>query len=474
MIKFGTDGWRGIIADDFTISNVKLVAQAHAQHLKVQTSPRVVIGYDTRFAGRLFAQTVARVMAANGVEVFLCDEAVPTPVLSHAVKHLSATGGVMITASHNPSAYNGYKIKGSYGGTATPNIITAIEYELANLEQTPEFHQHKHQIQSLNPSPAYFQSLCQILDLEKIGQFKGTIIHDAMGGAGAGYLERFLQYAKLAISFQGIRNIADPMFYGINPEPIPANLVLLEQHMRSQPPANFAVITDGDADRVGVMLPNGVFFNSHQIFAVLLDHLHQKGLRGQVIKTVSGSQLIDALAKNRNLELLETPIGFKYITDAMLSRSVLIGGEESGGFGVQGHLPERDGILNALLLLEACATRDQTLGEIFAQLETETGLKHAYDRIDLHLTSPITRAELKARLKTLKVIADLEIIKFDYTDGVKIFLTNYAWILFRPSGTEPMLRIYSEAQDLLTVQQILAFGRVFFTDQQQNQGVLHE
>ncbi|MEY4531319.1 MAG: hypothetical protein RLZZ156_2040 [Deinococcota bacterium] len=469
-IKFGTDGWRALIAQDFTTAHVALVAQAHAQYLKKQASPRVVIGYDTRFAGRLFALTVAQVMAANGLEVFLCQDFVPTPVLSHAVVTQAASGGVMLTASHNPAAYNGYKVKGAYGGSATPSIVAAIEHELTQLEPTPDFDPKRHPIQTLEPSQAYFASLTKLLDLETLRQFTGTLFHDAMGGAGCGYLEAFMQFANLPIRVENIRGIPDPMFYGVNPEPIPQNLSALMQRMTNEPASSVATITDGDADRVGAVLPGGAFFSSHQIFCVLLDHLYQKGLRGRVIKTVSTTQLIEPLSKNRGLEVLETPVGFKYITDAMLEGKVLIGGEESGGLGVIGHIPERDGLLNSLLLLEAVATQNKGLAEIFANLETEAGIKHHYDRVDLHLSSTISRTELETKLEAHHNFAGYQILKRSNKDGIKLHLENHTWVLFRPSGTEPVLRLYCEAPDKELVTQILETAVRIFTNNSGTQG----
>lgn len=467
VIKFGTDGWRALIAQDFTTANVALVAQAHAQYLKKQSlkkqnNPRVVIGYDTRFAGRMFAETAARVMAANGIEVFLTNNFVPTPVLSHAVKHLNAGGGVMITASHNPAGYNGYKIKGDYGGSATPAIVLAIEAELEQLEPTPAFDPALHSIQNLEPDAAYFADIAKLLDLDVLRGFTGTLFHDAMGGAGAGYLGRFVQFADLKLKVINVRGVADPMFYGVNPEPIVQNLEVLMQLMRSEPNLSVATVTDGDADRVGAVLPGGGYFSSHQIFCVLLDHLYRKGLRGRVVKTVSTTQMIDRMAAGRGLEVLETPIGFKYITDAMLEGNVLMGGEESGGLGVQGHIPERDGLLNSLLLLEAVAASGKGLNEIFADLERESDTLHAYDRVDLKLTQPISKADLDHKLEGLKEFAGHKIQSRSSKDGVKLSLDDNAWVLFRASGTEPVLRLYSEALNAGVVAGILKEAQGLF------------
>lgn len=467
-IRFGTDGWRALIADQFTTANVARVAQAHAQYLLSSGTPSVVIGYDTRFAGRMFAETVAKVMTANGLEVHLTKTFVPTPVLSHAVKHLGAGGGVMLTASHNPAGYNGYKIKGAYGGSATPTIVKEIEMHLEQWQPIPSFYPSQHRIHDLEPTDAYFASIAGLLDLETLRGFSGTLVHDAMGGAGAGYLERFARYAELPVKVVNVRGVPDPMFYGVNPEPVAQNLEPLVAFMRDQHALTVATITDGDADRVGAMLGGGTVFNSHQIFCVLLEHLYRKGLRGSVVKTFSTTQMIDALARNRNLELLETPIGFKYITDAMLTGDVLIGGEESGGIGVKGHIPERDGILNSLLLLEAVASSGQPLGELFQQLELETNISHAYDRIDQHLAQPISTSDLKQRLEGITTLAGQRVQSISDKDGVKLTLEGNAWVLFRASGTEPVLRLYCEAPDMVLVKQSLAAAQILFTNRSAN------
>jgi phosphomannomutase len=464
-IRFGTDGWRALIAQDFTTQNVARVAQAHAQYfLRSQSQPRVVISYDTRFAGRLFAETAAQVMAANGLEVFLTRDFAPTPVLSHAVKYLGASGGVMISASHNPPGYNGYKLKGAYGGSATPAIVADIERELTRLEPIPTFNSSTHHIEPLEPLEAYFASIAELLNLEALRAFNGILVHDAMGGAGSGMMAAFARFANLPLNIIPFRDQPDPMFHGVNPEPIPQNLESLTRFILERPRNVVVTVTDGDADRVGAMLSDGTYFSSHQIFCVLLDHLYRKGLRGRVIKTFSTTQLIEPLAKARGLDVLETPIGFKYITDAMLEGDVLIGGEESGGLGVQGHIPERDGILNSLLLLEAVTTTGQSLGELFAALETESGMSHAYNRVDLHLEKTMTTNELHEHLQDRTIFDGRAILERSEKDGIKFRLEGNAWVLFRPSGTEPVLRLYSEAPDTDSVNRLLTAARGLFVD----------
>ena len=454
-IHFGTDGWRDIIGAGFHYANLAQVSQAYAHYLQGSDSQRVVVGYDTRFNGRLFATRVAEVLAANGLDVLLACDYLPTPALSFAVKHYSAAGGVMLTASHNPPSYSGFKLKGAYGGTATSDIYDAVsaQLETTSPDAVASFDPEKHSYQSFDIREAYYQALGQLVDLERLRAFPATLVHDAMGGAAAGWLRGFIEYSALPITLEELRSAADPMFYGVNPEPIPQNIQPSIAHMR-QSQALFATVTDGDGDRLGVVLPGGTFFNSHQIFAVLLEHLSSKGLHGQVVKTFSTSRIIERLAAERELPLLETPVGFKYIVDAMLAGDVLIGGEESGGIGVYGHIPERDGIANSLLLLEAIASSGQTLADSFAALEAATNWQHAYDRLDLQLSDNRLKDAVMRHLE-IASFAGYPVSSIERLDGIKLNLGEEAWLLVRPSGTEPVLRLYCEAPNDSRVQSIL-------------------
>lgn len=466
VIKFGTDGWRDIIADRFTFANVARAAQAHAQHLKRSGGSSVVVGFDTRFHSDRFARVAAEVMAANGLRTFLAKSFTPTPALSFAVKHYGAAGGVMITASHNPPSYNGYKMKGPYGGSSTPEIVGLVESELARIEEIPVFDPSRHVIESFDIRADYFAALERCLNMDALRAFKGVLYHDAMGGAGSGWLEAFVKRFKLPLEVRSIRGAPSPMFYGVNPEPIAQNLespmavMTAERDQRA-----FCAVTDGDADRIGAVLAGGVYFNSHQIFSVLLRHLHTKGLRGRVVKTVSGTQIIDRLAAQLELELLETPVGFKYITDAFLEgeadpkKVVLMGGEESGGMASLGHIPERDGIFNALLMLEAVAVSGKSLGELFAEIESDVGVTHAYDRLDLHLEPSFDKPALMTRLREGGALAERSVLQVNARDGVKWLLEGDAWVMFRASGTEPVVRVYAEAPSLAEVRLILEAGR---------------
>lgn len=454
-IKFGTDGWRGVIGADYTFDNVAKVAQAYADYLNSQGAKRVVVGHDTRFLAAKFAERAAQVLAANGLEVLLSKSYVPSPVLSFAVKHLRADGGVMITASHNPPEYLGFKIKGSYGGAAVPAMIAEVEKKLG-AEPKP-FDPSQHKIERFDVRKPYYDHLMGLLDIEALRSYEGVLYHDSMGGAGGGWISGFAKHAGLRLEVRGIHEVPDPMFYGVNPEPIPANQFTVMTVLKVEEDPTFAAVTDGDADRIGGVLAGGINFNSHQIFAVLLKHLAQRrGLGGRVVKTFSVSRVIELLAKKLGVEVLTTPIGFKHITDEMLKGGVLIGGEESGGIGVDIHLPERDGIFNALLLLEAVVRSGKSLGEQFAEIEAEVGFKHSYDRLDLHLPSMEHIRAVVEKVSNPQPIAGQKVVGTDTLDGVKWLFEDGSWLLFRASGTEPVLRVYCEAQSEQAVKSILA------------------
>ncbi|WP_456447869.1 phosphoglucomutase/phosphomannomutase family protein [Oceanithermus sp.] len=457
-LRFGTDGWRDVIADRYTFANVARVAQATADYVASTGGGRVVVGYDTRFLSDRFAAHVAGVIAANGLETYQAERYLPTPVTSFAVVHFQAAAGVMITASHNPPEYNGYKLKGPYGGSATPEIYDGM---IQRLDANPPLPSRPEAVKRFDLREAYYDRLAQIVDLSALKSYSGALYHDAMGGAGGGWLAGFVKHAGLALDLRELHGVPHPLFYGVHPEPIPQNLVTLRAVMSAEQDPVFAAVTDGDADRIGAVLAGGAYFNSHQIFAVLLHHLHRKGLRGRVVKTFSVSQVVDRLAEKLGLEVVTTPVGFKYITDEFLKGDVLIGGEESGGIGVAGHIPERDGILNALLLLESVVTTGKGLGEQFAEIEELVGLSHAFDRLDLKVASPEARDGVMKRLSEAPPdrVGRFRVEGVETLDGVKLHLEGGAWLLFRPSGTEPLLRIYCEAGDTGTVKRILKEAR---------------
>jgi phosphomannomutase len=460
-VRFGTDGWRDIIAQNFTYANVARVASAHAAYLLSQNGTDVVVGHDTRFQGEGFADVVAQTMTAVGLKVHLAHGFIPTPAVSFAVRMLGAAGGVMLTASHNPPVYSGYKLKGPYGGSATPAIVAQVEARMAK-DVTPVSNGSQAETVPLDVQSRYFEAIDALLDLDSLRGYRGRVFHDAMGGAGAGWVEGYLKHAGLPAEFQAIRGEPTPLFYGVNPEPVPRNLDLTMQRLKTETGNAFAIVTDGDADRVGVVTAGGDFFDSHQIFAVLLKHLYDRGQRGRVVKTVSGSGIIDRLCQVLGLELLETPVGFKYITDAFLEGEadprlvVLMGGEESGGLASRGHIPERDGIFNGLLLLEAVAVSGKSLQELFADIEALTGFRHFYGRNDLQLTPGQSREALQVQATRLSEVAGHRVLSVNNKDGVKLMLEGDAFAMFRFSGTEPVVRVYVEAQSAEEQEQILA------------------
>lgn len=452
---FGTDGWRDVIAAGFTFSNLGLVAQAYADVLKASGGRTVLVGHDTRFLGTEFAGHVASVLAGNGLEVQLSESYLPTPALSFAVRQLQADGGVMITASHNPHRYQGFKLKGPYGGTATSGLYRQVEARLGQLDRRAVRHAST-QVSTFDIRSGYFAALNARLDLPLLRGAQGLFIHDAMGGAAAGWLQDWFDQAGLRIRLAQLRDRPDPNFHGVNPEPIAANLTAAAEAAWEYGPL-FVSATDGDGDRLGVVLPDGSYFNSHQIFAVLLRHLHARGQRGRVLSTFTVSRLIGRLARVLQLPAEETRVGFKYITEAMLDGDVLIGGEESGGIGVQGHLPERDGLLNSLLLLESVARTGQGLLEQFRELEQLTGWPHAFERVDLQLAAAGAGARVLQALHTDPAdFAGQRVHSVERLDGLKLNFADGAWLLLRPSGTEPLLRLYCEAAEPARVQELLA------------------
>ena len=444
-IRFGTDGWRGVIARDFTFLNLGRVATAYGRHLLEKGGRRVVVGYDTRFQAQAFAEEAAGVLAGMGLEVLLLQGPHPTPMLSFAVHHLGADGGLMLTASHNPPQYLGVKLKGPYGGSALPEEVRWVE---ALIPERPMKTRRKPEL--LEIRSAYYDHLKRLLDLDALARFPGILYHEAMGGAGGGHLSAFFRHVGLDLEVRELHNLPHPLFYGLNPEPLPKNLGTLLALMGPEKPPTFAVATDGDADRIAAVLPGGIFFNPHQVFAVLLHHLHKKGLSGLVVKNFAVSWIVDRLAEKLGLPVRTTPIGFKWITEAFLREDVLIGGEESGGIGVKGHLPERDGLLNALLLLESVVQAGLSLADQFKEIEEEVGLTHAYDRLDLEIPT----GGLLEKLREPRSLAGLSPVGLDDLDGVK-WIYEEAWILFRPSGTEPLLRIYAEATGEKTLRTLL-------------------
>jgi phosphomannomutase len=469
-ILFGTDGWRAVIAHEFTFANLERVAQAYADFLnqsppdahgnkanEATATPHVVVGYDRRFLSEKFAERAAEVLAGNGITVamFACD--VPTPLVSWAVRERGAAGGVVITASHNPAEFNGFKIKAPWGGSATRETTVAVE-ALVDA-QTPRRSDLTTAMRgNLDASiESYRAQIAAYVDLERLRQAQARVVIDPMHGSGGRWVESFLQGGALAV--ETIRAERDTQFGGVNPEPIDRNLAPLRERVRAAG-ALVGLATDGDADRVGAVNEQGETMTMHEVVPLMLLHLvRQRGMTGGVVRTFSQSVLTKRIAAAHNLKLHETPIGFKYVADLMLREDILIGAEESGGVGVKGHIPERDGILNSLLFLETIIAAGKPPSELVREMHREFG-EFYFGRRDLH----IEVARGLRLLETLSVSPPVEIAGhtvhgYSHLDGMKFTFDDESWLLFRQSGTEPVLRIYSEATSVAKMNALLDAGQ---------------
>jgi len=469
MIGFGTDGWRAVIADTFTFANLRLIAQAVADSVNKQRTdgkqPSVVVGYDTRFLSDRFAMETARVMAANGIITWLTRSDAPTPAISYNVKKKGADAGIVITASHNPPRYNGFKLKASYGGSATAEQCALVEAELREIEKqgrTPNLMDYERALETdlirrFDPAWEYYQHLSELVDLDKISRRELTIVADSMWGAGRGAFHTILSRSRCHVN--EIRNVLNPGFGGIHPEPILRYLnELVAAVQRVQ--ADIGLATDGDADRIGAIDAQGNFVDPHHVFALTLRHLvENKGQRGDVVKTVSTTFMINNLAEKYGLKVHETPVGFNHIADLMMRGDVLMGGEESGGISIRGHIPEGDGILMGLILLEIMAETRAPLHEIIADLQANFGPAH-YGRIDTHLTRQVPKKQIVTMLadSAPPQLNGETVSRVDTMDGVKFYMADHSWLLIRPSGTEPLLRIYAEAHAPESVNALLKAG----------------
>jgi phosphomannomutase len=457
QIKFGTDGWRAIIAREFTFVNVERVAQAYADFLTREAGdgnkPFVVIGFDRRFLSEKFAARTAEVMSGNGLKIALFSDAQPTPLISWAVKDLGATGGVMITASHNPANFNGFKIKAPWGGSAPPETTRAVEQLVdATAPKKAEVTDDGHELLD-GPTIRYREQIASYVDLERLKTASGKVIVDPMHGSAGRWVESFLSGGTLSV--ETIRDYRDPLFGGVNPEPIDQNLGPLKQRV-VETKALVGLATDGDADRVGAVDERGRTMTMHDVVPLLLLHLARvRKMTGAVVVTVSQSVLTKRIAQAMGLKVYETPIGFKYIADLMLKEDILLGAEESGGIGVKGHIPERDGVLNSLLFLEAIVSAGKPPSEMLADLHREFGEFH-FGRRDVHM--PVSRGqELVAQLSQNPPpdFASFRVTKVETTDGAKLTFDDESWLLFRQSGTEPVLRLYSEATSIAKMNALL-------------------
>ncbi len=482
-IHFGTDGWRAVISETFTFGNLRLVAQAIADAVASGAwangtasghnidPKKMVVGFDTRFLSDRYAVDVARVLAGNGYTVHLAQGDAPTPTISHAVHNLGAIGGVMITASHNAPRYNGVKLKASYGGSALQEQCRRVEVYLNDNEQRArgpnlmDYDQARSLgfIQRFNPLPAYYDHLRTLIDFDAIADRPQRVVVDSMYGSGRGAIKGILQGTGCEV--QEIRGEMNPGFGGVHPEPIARYLGALAGAISTHM-GDFGLATDGDADRIGAMDERGSFVDPHKIMALSLKYLVEKrGWTGPVVRTVSTTRMVDRLAQRYGLPVYETPVGFNHIADYMLKEDILIGGEESGGISIRGHIPEGDGILMGLLLVEIVATSGVSLHELVEDLLENVG-PACYQRNDLRLSQPVSKDRMTHFLlnNAPAAIGGEQVNNILSIDGVKYLLADDSWLLIRPSGTEPVLRVYAEGRSLEMVKALMGYGEQVAVD----------
>jgi phosphomannomutase len=467
-IRFGTDGWRGIIADDFTLDRVALVAATAARVLESNYSSQaanrtIIVGYDRRFMAETFAQKAATAITEVGFDVLLADTYAPTPAFSWAAYEQKALGAIVLTASHNPARYLGLKVKGHFGGSVSGEITQQIENQLS---ESPEIAKQPGSIRNFSAWEGYCRAIQSQIDLQSIRQAlqqgKLAVFADVMHGAAAGGLAKILD-----VPINEVNSDRDPLFDGGAPEPLPRYLSQLSRqirryHRQYPQPKLVGLVFDGDSDRIAAVDQQGTFLSSQILIPILIEHLTQRqGKSGEVVKTCSGSDLIYKVASAYHLPICETPIGYKYIAERMSQTQVLLGGEESGGIGYGSHIPERDALLSALYLLEAMVQSGQDLPQLYQRLQKQTQFVSTYDRIDLPLASMEVREKLLQRLQTQppSEIAGKVVLDCTQTDGYKFRLADYSWLLIRFSGTEPVLRLYCEAPDAQQVRQTLDWAK---------------
>ena len=451
MIKFGTSGWRGIIARDFTFDNVRLATQGIAEYLNsslvTRHSSLVILGYDTRFLGREFSLAAAEVLAANGLEPLLCNRDTPSPVIAHNIRHRKAAGGINMTASHNPAEYQGLKFSTSNGAPAAPEVTRQVEANIAHIQSQGWSFRGAvigtYQCPTFDPQPAYFKQLHKLIDFAALKKAKLKVAIDLEYGTGHGYLDKLLESVGAKVTV--FHNELNPLFGGHHPEPSAEGMAEVSKLVRSGK-AQMGLGLDGDADRFGIVDKDGTWLTPNQILALALYHLKKnRGWTGAVVRTVPTSHQVDAVAELLGVKVHETPVGFKYIGALMESEPIIVGGEESGGLSVKGHVPEKDGILACLLMAELVATEKKSLGRILKELSKQTGEFYT-DRINVSF-APEKKDALLAKLGSgLQNIGTFKVEKFITTDGYKYLLPNHEWVAFRASGTEPLIRCYIEAK----------------------------
>jgi len=470
MIQFGTSGWRGLIARDFTFDNVRLAAQGIADYLVSEIrnpkseifgrKPVVILGHDTRFLGREFSLAVAEVLTANGLVPLLCNRDAPTPVIAHTIRDRKAIGGINMTASHNPAEYQGLKFSTSNGAPATPEVTKQIEANIAQLQGRNWSFKAAvvgtFQCKTFDPQPAYFKQLRRLIDFPAIRRARLKVAVELMYGTGRGYLDKLLEDAGAKVTV--FHDELNPLFGGHHPEPNAEGMAEAGRFVRSGK-AQIALGLDGDADRFGIVDKSGAWLTPNQILALALYHLKKnRGWTGAAVRTVPTSHQVDAVAERLGVKVYETPVGFKYIGARMESEPVIVGGEESGGLSVKGHVPEKDGILACLLMAELVATEKKSLGRILKELEKQTGEFHT-DRINVRIPPEKKEALLSKLAAGLDSVGPFKVEKFITTDGYKFLLPNREWVAFRASGTEPLIRCYIEAKSVSQLNKLRAACR---------------
>ena len=465
-IKFGTDGWRGVIAEDFTFNNVRVCAQGMADMLAAKGDNRtVVVGYDTRFASERFAAAVAEVFAGNGIRVLLADRPAPTPAIGYNLVARGAGGGVVITASHNPPEWNGYKFKPDYGGSASPEIVAELERHVANAERRGQSKiaplaegVKSGLVEYFDPEPLYLENIGRLVDLDGICRAGLRVVVDSMHGSGAGYLATLVSGGSTSVV--ELRNERNPSFPGmVQPEPLPHNLAGLISVV-AESDADVGLATDGDADRLGVVDEGGRFVTTLDAFALLCYYqLEVLGNRGPLVRSITMTSMIDKLGKAYGVPVFDTPVGFKYLGPVMMREDALTAGEESGGYAFRGNIPERDGILSGLMILDLMVRTGKSVSELLSVLRDTVG-PHFYDRLDLHF-DVAEREAIERRVGSAqpRQLAGRRVEDIDTRDGYRFVLPDGFWALIRFSGTEPLLRIYAEGESLDMVQTLLAEAR---------------
>jgi len=465
LIKFGTSGWRGLIARDFTFENVRLATQGIADYLKAELvnpssgihgrKPIVILGHDTRFLGREFSLAAAEILASSGITPLLCNRDAPTPVIAHTIRNRRAIGGINMTASHNPAEYQGLKFSTSNGAPATPEVTEQIEANVRRrLEQGGSFKASvvgTYNCKTFDPQPAYFKQLRKLIDFDAIRKARLKVAVELMFGTGRGYLDTLLEKAGAAVTV--FHDELNPLFGGHHPEPNADGMAEVSRFVRAGK-AQIGLGLDGDADRFGIVDRSGAWLTPNQVLALALYHLRKnRGWKGAVVRTVPTSHQVDAVAELLGVKVHETPVGFKYIGALMETEPIIVGGEESGGLSVRGHVPEKDGILACLLMAELVATEGKSLGQILRELEKRTGEFHT-DRLNLKIPPEKKEALLAKLAAGLDSIGAFKVEKFITTDGYKFLLPDREWVAFRASGTEPLIRCYIEAKSVANLKKL--------------------